>query len=49
LKTGSPHQSPDCKDENDVRRTKYLRMGYMEKRDEFKRKKLPMGLIILDG
>jgi hypothetical protein len=49
LKTGSPHQSPGCKDESDVRRTKYLRMGYMEKRDEFKRRKLPMGLIILDG
>lgn len=49
LKTGSPHQSPDCKEEEDVRRVKYLRMDYMEKRDQFKKKKLPMGLIILDG
>lgn len=49
LKTGSPHQSPDCKEDEDVRRVKYLRMDYMEKRDQFKKKKLPMGLIILDG
>lgn len=49
LKTGSPHQSPDCPDNEDVRRSKYLRMAYMEKRDKFKGSKLPMGLIVLDG
>jgi enolase len=49
LKTGSPHQSPDCLECDDVRRVKYQRMAYLEKRDQFKKKKLPMGLVILDG
>jgi len=49
LKTGSPHQSPTCFECDDVRRTKYQRMAYLEKRDQFKENKLPMGLVILDG
>jgi len=49
LKTGSPHQSPTCLENEDVRRLKYQRVAYIERRDQFKKKKLPMGLVILDG